>query len=67
MMSLVDTTKYKNQASKQDRGKTIMIFLRHYLNQELKIKYLIVMDSPMIWNNLKDRYDHLKMIVLPLT
>ncbi|XP_019251167.1 PREDICTED: uncharacterized protein LOC109230092 [Nicotiana attenuata] len=63
-MGLADTIKDKNQASNQDRAKA-MIFLRHHLDEGLKMKYLTVKDSIILWNNLKDRYDHLKMVVLP--
>ncbi|XP_019258408.1 PREDICTED: uncharacterized protein LOC109236667 [Nicotiana attenuata] len=62
-MGLADTIKDKNQASNQDRAKA-MIFLRHHLDEGLKMKYLTVKDPVILWNNLKDRYDHLKMVVL---
>ena len=42
-----------------------MIFLRHHLHEELKIEYLIVRDPLKLWINLKDRYHHLKFMVLP--
>ncbi|XP_059294565.1 uncharacterized protein LOC132047554 [Lycium ferocissimum] len=61
-MGLANTIKDKNQASNQDHAKA-MIFLRHHLDESLK--YLTVKDPLMLWNNLKDRYDHLKMVVLP--
>ncbi|XP_070056846.1 uncharacterized protein [Nicotiana tomentosiformis] len=63
-MGMIDTIKEKNQASNQDRTKA-MIFLRHYLDDGLKVEYLIIKDSVILWNNLKDRYDHRKMVVLP--
>ncbi|XP_019246370.1 PREDICTED: uncharacterized protein LOC109226020 [Nicotiana attenuata] len=63
-MGLADTIKDKNQASNQDRAKA-MIFLRHHLDEGLKMEYLTVRDPVILWNNLKDRYDHLKMVVLP--
>lgn len=63
-MGLADTIKDKNQASNQDRAKA-MIFLRHHLDEGLKMEYLTVKDPVILWNNLKDRYDHLKMVVLP--
>ncbi|XP_019263009.1 PREDICTED: uncharacterized protein LOC109240783 [Nicotiana attenuata] len=63
-MGLADAIKDKNQASNQDRAKA-MIFLRHHLDECLKMKYLTVKDPVILWNNLKDRYDHLKMVVLP--
>ncbi|XP_019241447.1 PREDICTED: uncharacterized protein LOC109221412 [Nicotiana attenuata] len=63
-MGLADTIKDKNQASNQDRAKA-MIFLRHHLHEGLKMEYLTIKDPVILWNNLKDRYDHLKMVVLP--
>ncbi|XP_019242411.1 PREDICTED: uncharacterized protein LOC109222520 [Nicotiana attenuata] len=63
-MGLADTIKDKNQASNQDRAKA-MIFLRHHLDDGLKMEYLTAKDPVILWNNLKDRYDHLKMVVLP--
>ncbi|XP_075109860.1 uncharacterized protein LOC142181184 [Nicotiana tabacum] len=54
-------TKIRHQ---KDRAKA-MIFLRHHLDESLKMKYLTVKDPVILWNNLKDRYDHLKMVVLP--
>ena len=63
-MGLADTIQDKNQASNQDRAKA-MIFLRHHLDEGLKMEYLTIRDPLILWNNLKDRYDHLKMVVLP--
>ncbi|XP_019233588.1 PREDICTED: uncharacterized protein LOC109214152 [Nicotiana attenuata] len=63
-MDLADTIKDKNQASNQDRAKA-MIFLRHHLDEGLKMEYLTIKDPVVVWNNLKDRYDHLNMVVLP--
>ncbi|XP_055818841.1 uncharacterized protein LOC129887686 [Solanum dulcamara] len=40
-MGLGDTIKLENKASKQDCAKT-MIFLRHHINENLKIEYLTV-------------------------
>ncbi|XP_019235923.1 PREDICTED: uncharacterized protein LOC109216238 [Nicotiana attenuata] len=63
-MGLADTIKDKNQASNRDHAKA-MIFLRHHLDEGLKMEYLTIKDPVILWNNLKDRYDHLKMVVLP--
>ncbi|XP_070013695.1 uncharacterized protein [Nicotiana sylvestris] len=65
-MGLEDTIKDKNQASNQDRAKA-MIFLHHHLEEGLKMEYLTIKDPVILWNNLKDRYDHLKMVILPHT
>ncbi|KAH0699102.1 hypothetical protein KY284_013317 [Solanum tuberosum] len=63
-MGLADTIQEKNQASNQNRAKA-MIFLRHHLDEGLKMEYLTVKDTLMLWTNLKDRYDHLKLVILP--
>ncbi|KAH0696609.1 hypothetical protein KY289_014091 [Solanum tuberosum] len=63
-MGLVDTIKDNNEASSQERAKA-MIFLRHHLDEGLKMQYLAIKDPFILWNNLKDRYDHLKLVILP--
>ena len=63
-MGLADTIQENNQASNQNHAKA-MIFLRHHLDEGLKMEYLTVKDPLVLWNHLKDRYDHLKLIVLP--
>ncbi|XP_060177704.1 uncharacterized protein LOC132607629 [Lycium barbarum] len=63
-MGLGDTIKDQNKASKQDCAKT-MIFLRHHLDEILKIEYLSIKDPLILWNNMKEMYDHLKMVILP--
>ncbi|XP_049352655.1 uncharacterized protein LOC125817130 [Solanum verrucosum] len=42
-----------------------MIFLRHHLDEGLKVEYLTVKDPLELWTGLKERYDHLKAMVLP--
>ena len=42
-MGLQDTIQENNQASNQNRAKA-MIFLRHHLDEGLKMKYLTVKD-----------------------
>ncbi|XP_016556436.2 uncharacterized protein LOC107855952 [Capsicum annuum] len=42
-----------------------MIFLRHHLDEGLKMEYLTIKDPLTLWNNLKERYDHLKLVILP--
>ena len=44
-----------------------MIFLRHHLDESLKIEYLTVKDPLVLWKNLKERFDHLKMAIHPKT
>lgn len=63
-MGLADTIVENNKASIQDRAKA-MIFLRHHLHEDLKIEYLTIKNPLILWNNLKERFDHLKMVVLP--
>ncbi|XP_049356433.1 uncharacterized protein LOC125821054 [Solanum verrucosum] len=48
-----------NTASSQDKAKA-MIFLRHHLDEGLKVEYLTVKDPFELWTGLKERYDHLK-------
>ena len=63
-MGLADTIQENNLTSNQNRAKT-MIFLRHHLDEGLKMEYLTVKDPVVLWNNLKERFDHLKLVVLP--
>ncbi|XP_070055231.1 uncharacterized protein [Nicotiana tomentosiformis] len=63
-MGLGDAIKDKNKASTQDCAKAL-IFLRHHLDEGLKIKYLTVKDPPVLWNGLKERYNNLKLVTLP--
>ncbi|XP_070057526.1 uncharacterized protein [Nicotiana tomentosiformis] len=60
-MGLGDAIKDKNKASTQDCAKAL-IFLRHHLDEGLKIEYLTVKDPLVLWNGLKERYDNLKII-----
>ncbi|XP_059302209.1 uncharacterized protein LOC132054173 [Lycium ferocissimum] len=53
-MGFGDTIKDKYKASKQDCAKA-MIFLRHHLDEILKIEYLTIKDPLISWNNLKER------------
>ena len=62
--ALGETIKDGNNASNQDKAKT-MIFLRHHLHEGLKAEYLTINDPLVLWNNLKDRYDHQKTVILP--
>lgn len=41
-----------------------MIFLRHHLHEDLKNEYLSVKDPQILWNGLKDMYDHQKTVIL---
>nr|XP_004239523.1 uncharacterized protein LOC101245254 [Solanum lycopersicum] len=57
------TITQKNEASSQDKAKA-MVFLRHHLDEDLKIEYLTVKDPLELWTDLKGRYDHLKATML---
>ncbi|XP_070011233.1 uncharacterized protein [Nicotiana sylvestris] len=59
-MGLGDAIKDKTKASAQDYAKAL-IFLRHHLDEGLKIEYLTVKDPLVLWNGLKERYDNLKI------
>lgn len=62
-MGLADTIKDKNHAYNKNRAKA-KIFLCHHLDEGLKIEYITIKDPLILWNNLKDRYDHLKIVIL---
>ncbi|CAH9100113.1 unnamed protein product [Cuscuta europaea] len=64
--SLGDTIKIGNTASKENKTKA-MIFLRHHLHEDLKSEYLTERDPLELWENLKQRYDHQKITILPAT
>ncbi|XP_073130152.1 uncharacterized protein [Henckelia pumila] len=61
-MNLEDTIKEENEMSQQDRAKTL-IFLRHHLNDGLKIEYLTVKEPQELWKNLKEKFDHQRTII----
>ncbi|XP_027101011.2 uncharacterized protein [Coffea arabica] len=63
-MGLGNTIVDKNDASNQDRAKA-MIFLRHHLDEGLKVEYLTVKNPLVLWRDLKEIFDHLKLVVLP--
>ncbi|KAM3340749.1 hypothetical protein P3S68_028383 [Capsicum galapagoense] len=63
-MGLGDAIKNENTASSQNRAKA-MIFLRHHLDEVLKIEYITTKDPLVLWNSLKERFGHLKMIIIP--
>ncbi|XP_021974581.1 uncharacterized protein LOC110869649 [Helianthus annuus] len=54
----------ENQTSAQDKAKA-MIFLRHHLHEDLKREYLTVEDPLELWKNIKERFDHQKLVLLP--
>ncbi|XP_074348940.1 uncharacterized protein LOC141687528 [Apium graveolens] len=42
-----------------------IIFLRHHIHEDLKSEYLTIKNPLTLWNNLKDRFDHQKLVHLP--
>ena len=63
-MGLGKTIAQNNDATSQDRAKA-MIFLRRHLDESLKTEYLMVKNPLDLWRSLKERFDHLKLVVLP--
>ena len=61
---LGETIQTGNTASAQARAKA-MIFLRHHLHEDLKKEYLTVKDPLILWQSLKERFDHQKQVILP--
>ncbi|XP_028962250.2 uncharacterized protein [Malus domestica] len=61
--NLGETIKEENNASSQDRAKA-MIFIYHHLDEGLKSKYLTVKDPLALWNALRNRYNHQKIVIL---
>ncbi|KAM1126974.1 hypothetical protein ACFX2B_041578 [Malus domestica] len=64
--NLEETIKDEYSASSQDRAKT-MIFIRPHLDEGLKSDYLTVEDLLAFWKALRNRYNHQKMVILPMT
>ena len=62
--NLGETINETNSASPKDRVKPL-IFLRHHFDKSLKNEYLTVKDPLVLWQSLKDRYDHQKTVILP--
>jgi hypothetical protein len=62
-MNLRETIKEENNAFLHDHTKA-MIFIRHHFYKGLKIEYLKIKDLLVLWQNLKERYDHKKFIIL---
>ncbi|GJX90426.1 hypothetical protein Tco_0343752 [Tanacetum coccineum] len=61
---LGDTIQVGKETTVEQKAKA-MIFLRNHLHDNLKIEYLTVKDPLVLWNNLKDRYEHQKTVILP--
>ena len=63
-MNLGNTIKEGNDASLQDRDRAL-IFFQHHIDERLKGEYLTIKDLFILWNNLKERYDHQNIVILP--
>ncbi|XP_074374497.1 uncharacterized protein LOC141714900 [Apium graveolens] len=61
---LSDTIKAENKSTAEENF-TSIIFLRHHMHENLKSEYLEVEDPFILWDNLKDRFDHHKLVYLP--
>ena len=61
---LGNTIKEKNTTFIQEKAKA-MIFLRRHLHEGLKAEYLTVNDPLVLWNSLKERYEHQRTVILP--
>ena len=56
-MALTETIKDGNRASSHNKTKE-MIFIRHHLHEELKTEDLTEENPLVLWNKLKERYEH---------
>ena len=61
---LKDTIETGKTPTVEKNAKAI-IFLRHHIHENLKSEYLTVKNPYTLWNNLKDRFDHQKLVHLP--
>ncbi|GAV68380.1 hypothetical protein CFOL_v3_11883, partial [Cephalotus follicularis] len=57
------TIEEDNAASSEERA-TALIFLRHHIDDGLKYEYLTVENPLELWQNLNDRFELLKAVVL---
>ena len=53
-----------NNSNEKDRYRAILI-IRHHLAESLKDQYLTTENPLELWNELKSRYDHQRMVILP--
>ncbi|XP_017253784.2 uncharacterized protein LOC108223854 [Daucus carota subsp. sativus] len=61
---LKDTIDPEKIPTVEQNAKAI-IFLRHHIHEDLKSEYLTIKNPLTLWNNLKDRFDHQKLVHLP--
>lgn len=55
--------KMATNTSQQDKAKAL-IFIRHHLNEEPKIEYLMEKGPLVLWKKLRERYEHHKSVIL---
>ncbi|KAI3497286.1 hypothetical protein L1887_39786 [Cichorium endivia] len=53
-----------NECSAQDKTKA-EVFLRKHIDEMLRFEYLDITDPSILWNRLKDKFDHQKEVILP--
>ena len=53
-----------NNCLAQDKAKA-QVFLRKHIDEMLRFEYLDVTDPSILWNLLKERFDHQKEVILP--
>ncbi|GAV83420.1 hypothetical protein CFOL_v3_26867, partial [Cephalotus follicularis] len=58
------TIEEENAVTNEERA-TALIFLRHHIDDGLKYEYLTVENPLELWQNLNDRFEHLKAVVKP--
>ncbi|MED6107520.1 hypothetical protein PIB30_118125 [Stylosanthes scabra] len=63
-MGLGDTIVAGKSISQKDSAKA-MIFIRRHLDESLKNEYLTLEDPEDLWQNLHDRYNHQRTVILP--
>ncbi|XP_051125143.1 uncharacterized protein LOC127247353 [Andrographis paniculata] len=63
-MGLENTIVRDKNSLSQDRAKA-MIFLCHHIDEALQMQYVTLESSLELWEKLKERYDHLRLTLLP--
>ena len=61
---LVDVSVEDGKAIAKDKANAL-IFIRRHLHNILNVQYLMIRDYLELWIKLKERYDHMKIDVLP--
>ncbi|KAJ0018101.1 hypothetical protein Pint_11550 [Pistacia integerrima] len=56
-MKLGEVIKEGNMTSLHDKSKAT-IFLRHHIQEGLRVKYKDIKDPLQLWTNLKERFEH---------